>query len=424
MKKYFYPEFIDKLPLAVKKIFSLFGEENIRLVGGCVRDLIIKKNVNDYDFACVFLPEKIVEILNFHNIKNIATGLKYGTITAVIDEQNFQITTLRKDKNQRGRDCDVDFTNDYMIDASRRDFTINALYMDKKGYVYDYFNGVDDLKYKVVRFINDSNERIKEDFLRIMRFFRFSCFYADKFDAENLSSAIFYQNFLKKISQERIREEFYKIIKCQNHDKVTEVLSIFQKYDFDLILWNLKINHEAYKKLLKYYHQIDQNKFFELTIAAIFFTKKFIDNENNLRILADNLKLSNIEKKLINQNFKLLKHYSKDPLSKNDINLLLVQYKKSFVIDFLILGQIKNIWLIADDDFSNLLNYSQNKIIPIFPIQINDLRTLDCPNNFLSDIINKTKEIWAKNDFNIDKENLILMASKLIKEKIEKNCNI
>lgn len=411
MKKYFYPQFVSQLPEAVLRIFSVFGDNNIRLVGGCVRDLIIEKKVNDYDFACVFLPEKIVEILNHSGIKNIATGLKYGTITAVIDEQNFQITTLRKDKNQRGRDCDVDFTNDYMIDASRRDFTINALYLDEKGYIYDYFNGFHDLKNREVKFINNCAERIQEDYLRIMRFLRFSCFYAQKIDTENLSSVIFYKNSLLQISKERIREEFYKIINCQNFSKVAEVLKILHQHNFDLILWNSLIDDEAYGKLQKYRHQIAADEFLELAIAAIFWHRAI-----DFKGLVANLKLTNHEKKIFSKYFKLLDFYGNSPINNNEINKLLLQNDQNFVTNFLILGHIKNIWSIAADDFNALLLYVKNKAIPVFPVQISELKSLDCPDYCLSDIMNKLKAIWATNDFNISKENLNLLAIKLIKE--------
>ena len=161
------------LPPEVLKIFTIFGE-NIRLVGGAVRDLILEKKVNDYDFACKFLPDEIQKILKAHNIKSIPTGLKYGTITAVINNKNFQITTLRKDENQKGRACDVNFVEDFFEDAKRRDFTINALYLDYRGEIHDYFNGLDDLQNRKVRFILDAKTRIQEDYLRILRFLRFS----------------------------------------------------------------------------------------------------------------------------------------------------------------------------------------------------------------------------------------------------------
>jgi poly(A) polymerase len=216
------------LPDEVLKLFAIFGE-NIRLVGGSVRDLILEKNVNDYDFACKFLPTEIVEILTKNNIKSIPTGLKYGTITAVINHKNFQITTLRKDKNQKGRDCDVNFVEDFYEDAKRRDFTINALYLDSLGQIHDYFNGIDDLENQKVRFILDAKTRIQEDYLRILRFIRFSCNYAQELDKEGLEACLNFKDFLKTLSKERVRDEFLKIISSKNSAQIINVLNI-QKF--------------------------------------------------------------------------------------------------------------------------------------------------------------------------------------------------
>ena len=201
----------ENLPPEVLKIFAIFGE-NIRLVGGSVRDLILAKKVHDFDFACKFLPKKIEKILNENNIKSVPTGLKYGTITAVINHQNFQITTLRKDENQKGRYCEVNFVEDFYEDAKRRDFTINALYLDSLGEIHDYFNGIADLKNHNVRFILDPKTRIQEDYLRILRFFRFSCDYAQNLDKEGLEACLQFKNSLEILSKERVREEFLKII--------------------------------------------------------------------------------------------------------------------------------------------------------------------------------------------------------------------
>ena len=149
------PNLIAKLPKEVIKLFEIF-EGNIRLVGGCVRDLILERQIHDYDFATKALPDDIIKILKKNNIQAIPTGIKFGTITAVINGNNFEITTLRKDQNQDGRHCDVEFVDDYFFDAARRDFTMNALYLDEKGVIYDYFGGIADIKSKKVKFIGDA----------------------------------------------------------------------------------------------------------------------------------------------------------------------------------------------------------------------------------------------------------------------------
>ena len=170
-----YPHLLQSLPLPTQKLWEIFGEK-IRLVGGSVRDLLLNKKVSDFDFACALPCEEIIKILHQKSIKTIPTGLKYGSITALIDNFSFEITSLRTDKNQKGRDCEVEFIDDFKTDAARRDFTINALYLNQKGELFDYFQGLLDLEKKQIKFIGKPSQRITEDYLRILRFFRFSLF--------------------------------------------------------------------------------------------------------------------------------------------------------------------------------------------------------------------------------------------------------
>lgn len=183
---------LSSLPPEVKKIFKIFTKDGdeIRLVGGSVRDLLLNKKVKDFDFATKLLPEEVIKILEQNKLKAIPTGKKFGTITAVVNGKNFEITTLRKDSETDGRHCKPEFVDDYFLDAARRDFTVNALYLDSSGVIHDYFDGKSDLKNKKIKFIGDANRRIEEDFLRILRFFRFSCEYAEKLDVEGLKACV------------------------------------------------------------------------------------------------------------------------------------------------------------------------------------------------------------------------------------------
>ena len=220
----------DNLPAEVKTIFKIFAQntkqdkDSIRLVGGCVRDLLLEKTVNDFDFATKLQPQEIIAILEKNQIKAIPTGIEFGTITAVVNHKNFEITTLRKDNEPDGRHLKAEFVNDYHLDAARRDFTINALYLDDQGEIYDYFNGLEDLENKKVRFIGDAKERITEDYLRILRFFRFSCFYSAEFDQEGLNACFQLKSNLQKLSSERVRAEIFKIFSCLNRNSLIKTL--------------------------------------------------------------------------------------------------------------------------------------------------------------------------------------------------------
>lgn len=159
----------------VHKIISAINAEGgeIRFVGGCVRDYLCGLEVNDVDLATNLQPLIVVCILQNAGIKVIPTGIAHGTVTAVVDDEKFEITTLRVDKETDGRHAKVEFTDSWYLDAARRDFTINAMSLDAKGNLYDYFGGVEDLAAGRVRFIGRPEDRINEDYLRILRYFRF-----------------------------------------------------------------------------------------------------------------------------------------------------------------------------------------------------------------------------------------------------------
>ncbi len=149
-----------------------------RVVGGAVRDTLAGRLVTEIDLATPREPEQVVHTLKAAGIRAVPTGLDHGTVTAVVDGRGFEITTLRRDVETDGRHATVAFTDDWRADAARRDFTINALSMTRDGAVFDYFDGIADLRAGRVRFVGDPATRIAEDYLRILRFFRFFSRYA------------------------------------------------------------------------------------------------------------------------------------------------------------------------------------------------------------------------------------------------------
>ena len=200
----------------VERILKALGSADglTRYVGGAVRDDLLGEPVNDIDFATRLLPNDVIARLEKKHIKAVPTGIDHGTITAVADGQPAEVTTLRADVSTDGRRATVEFTDDWMADASRRDFTINALYADPEtGEVHDYFGGLDDLKARRVRFIGDPLTRIAEDHLRILRFFRFHARFGDgEPDAAALQACTARANDLMALSRERIADELLKLL--------------------------------------------------------------------------------------------------------------------------------------------------------------------------------------------------------------------
>ncbi len=189
------------------------GEE-ARAVGGAVRNTLIGMPVHEIDVATTALPREVVRRVEVAGFKAVPTGIEHGTVTVVIDKHPFEVTTLRKDVETDGRHATVAFGRDWKTDAERRDFTINALSVTRDGTVYDYTGGLDDLAARRVRFIGDPHKRIEEDYLRILRFFRFHAAYGPggPADAEGLAACIAGRDGLAQLSRERLRMEMMKLL--------------------------------------------------------------------------------------------------------------------------------------------------------------------------------------------------------------------
>ncbi len=196
-----------------QRLMAVLGAGKARFVGGCVRNTILGEDVGDKDIATTHTPEQVVALLEAANIKAVPTGIEFGTVTAIVDGTPYEITTLRKDVATDGRHATVAFTDDWTEDAKRRDFTLNALYADADGTLHDPLGGFADAKAGVVRFIGDPNARIKEDYLRILRFFRFSALYAKgDYDREGLKACAAHKDGLKGLSGERVQAELLKLL--------------------------------------------------------------------------------------------------------------------------------------------------------------------------------------------------------------------
>ena len=174
-----------------KKIMSLLNKEGdfARFVGGCVRDSLINIRTNDIDIATKHKPENVIEILSSNSIKVIPTGFDHGTVSIFTDTFNFEITTLRSDTETDGRHAKVSFTDSWEEDSKRRDFTINSIYLSPNGDIFDPNDGTLDLIKRNIVFIGDPRERIQEDYLRILRYFRFCGYYGDE-DTPSFSPAL------------------------------------------------------------------------------------------------------------------------------------------------------------------------------------------------------------------------------------------
>src|SRR5882757_8865757 len=201
--------------LRVLQILNDNGEE-ARVVGGAVRNALLHVPIGDIDIATTALPTEVIRRAKAAGIKSVPTGIDHGTVTLVVDSHPFEITTLREDTETFGRKAKVAFGRDWIVDAQRRDFTINGLSVDASGVVHDHVGGLDDIAARRVRFIGDPHQRIAEDYLRILRFFRIHAAYgAGEPDRAGYLAGIGAREGLASLSAERVRMEMLKLMVAQ-----------------------------------------------------------------------------------------------------------------------------------------------------------------------------------------------------------------
>lgn len=233
---------------ALKRIFALLNADGgeVRIVGGAVRNALMGLPVADVDMATTLTPDVVVARARAAGIKAVPTGIEHGTVTLVIDGEGFEVTTLRRDVETNGRHAQVAFGTDWQTDAERRDLTINALYADENGEIIDLINGLPDIETGTVRFIGDAATRISEDYLRILRFFRFFAHYGSgRPDADGLRASSRAKDKLATLSAERVWGELKKLVSARDPSRallwmrqsgvLSEILPETEKWGIDAI---------------------------------------------------------------------------------------------------------------------------------------------------------------------------------------------
>ena len=395
-------EFLElKRKTGVEQIFNAienYSEKGeIRYVGGCVRKILQKQKVNDIDLATNLIPEEVIEVLKKNKIKYYETGLKHGTVTALINNYKFEITSLRKDVKTDGRHADVVFTNDWKEDASRRDFSINSIYSDLRGNLFDPFNGKKDLENGIVNFIGNPEKRIREDYLRILRYIRFFLNYSKLKHDENVIKIIKMNlDGFSKISSDRLLDEFKKLLisdgflNLANDEFCYEIINlIFPQFK----------NISFIKSLNKYAKENIKNVDFIFLISLM-----IIDGSDNVEYFIYKFNISKKDKRRI----LFLNDYFKNKNSKifNTKDLWKVLYfngKESLtdLINFQIFKSKK-----IDKKLLNLLDFFKDKEAPLMPLRAITLMTkYKIPEG--KDLGLKLKKIenkWVDNNFKISEK--------------------
>jgi len=395
IKRVFFPFYKDKeLKFVFQKLQEGLPNDKIaaRFVGGCVRKYLSNDDIDDIDIATTLSSEEIKERFNNTNFRVVDTGIEHGTITLVSKKHKLEITTLRKDVETDGRHAEVEYIDDWKLDSERRDFTINAIYLDINGKIFDPQMGTVDLKNNNVKFIGDPHKRIEEDYLRIIRFIRFKIMYDSKVEATT-NNAI-KQNLIgiKKISKERILVELFKILNLKSFIKLNE--STYLKEIFNLIFpefANLK-RLERLKKILNS-SKINLN----LLLAIL-----LIDKDSNHEYFCHKYNVSNDIKDDLNlfaKNLKLLQN-NKDFFTK-DIEKHIYLNDKSHLINLNILNFASNSkysFKNFSEAMKNILKSKAHK----FEIDGKYLMNKGMREGvLLGKVLRKIEEEWMENNFKI-----------------------
>ena len=345
---------LKQLELIGKAFKVLNGK--VMMVGGVVRNIILsKKEIVDTDLVTDLNPDEMVRCFKISKIRYLETGMKFGTITAIVEQTSIQITSLRQDILPDGRWTKVVYTKNWFLDSQRRDFTINAIYLNLDGEIFDPFDGINDLKKKKVIFIGNPRDRIKEDYLRILRFLRFSIQYSEVFDKVGLKECMKMKSKLNMISFERRYSEFIKMISYFNFEENFKKLIETNILNY---IFGLKI----YTKNIEKYFKIEKSYKFEDPLRRV---KFFLRAKKDLSSRDFYNKLSNDVKKRIQFKFKF-KNYDFE-----SINYKLYYHSKTLVLDQLIFDFVDG--LVQKKIFDNLLNFIKTWKRVKFPISGNDL---------------------------------------------------
>ena len=386
-------------------IQSFSQNSEIRYVGGCVRKIINKEIVDDIDLAVNLKPKDVCDAFDKKNIKYYESGVEHGTITALINNIKFEITTLRKDIDTDGRHAKVEFSENWKEDASRRDFTINSIYADIEGNLFDPFDGKKDLENGKVKFIGDAEIRITEDYLRTLRYIRFFLNYSkDKHDSKIIKIIKKNLSGVFRISSERLLDEFQKLSKSKGFSKLAkdknclEIINLIFPQFKNISLFS-KLNNFAKKNIF--------NVDFIFLISLL-----VIDGTDNVDYFIYKFNISKKDKKrlLFLNNFYSEKLTNKTFSEKNLNKIFYFNGREALmdIIHFKIFKSNK-----VDNKLIELIEIFETKETPVMPLKANTLieKYQIQEGKELGEKLKIIEEIWVNNDFNISEKEIQKIVS-------------
>jgi len=394
---------ILKKETSIEKIFKAIEnysqEAEVRYVGGCIRKILNNEKVEDIDLATNIDPIKVKSALQKNGINFYETGITHGTITASIENEKYEITSLRSDVSTDGRHAKVEFTNNWLEDAERRDFTINSIYSDINGNLFDPFDGKKDLEEGKVIFVGNSEKRIKEDYLRILRYLRFFSNYS-KLNHDFELKKIIKKNIngISNVSSERLLDEFKKIFNSNSIKKLCED-------DFSLEIIRLVFPQFKNIEVLKNLNNFEKNNLINIDFCFLL-SLLIIDDTDNSDYFVYKFNISKKYQKriLIIKDF-FYKNKENQTINTQNLWKVFYKYGKESLKD--ILNYKLFISKKVDKKIIDHLKFFDEKSIPVFPIKGEDLmKKFDIPQGKkVGENLKLAEDYWINNNFKIsDKE--------------------
>ncbi|CAH0400537.1 unnamed protein product [Chilo suppressalis] len=408
------PEFKSIFTSEVQELRRLFDKYNyeIRIAGGAVRDLLLGQKPKDLDFATVATPQQMKDMFTVENVRMInMNGEKHGTITPRInDKENFEVTTLRIDMVTDGRHAEVEFTTDWKLDANRRDLTINSMFLGFDGSVYDYFFGYEDLQKRRVAFVGDADVRVKEDYLRIMRYFRFYgkiAEYPNRHEEDTLKVLKNNVDGLQNISGERIWVELKKTLQGNFVGNLLKTMLDVGVGPYIGLPQNTDIT-ELNIVLKRAEH---------LALHPVSYLVALLKDIDDVTVLYDRLKFSGYDRDMAYFLVENRKDQVSDrPLLPYEKLVLNTKIKQQNAIDY-----VKEVLKYKGEE--TLLKQFSNWKIPQFPVSGKILKENGVPpGKMYGPIIMKLKNIWIESEYKQTAEDLIKILPDIIQE-VHKNKN-
>ncbi len=381
----------------IEKIFSAINsfskESEIRYVGGCLRKIIRKEKVDDIDLAVNLSPIEVCNALKKKNITFYESGIEHGTITALINNNKFEITSLRKDVVTDGRHAKVIFSKDWYEDSLRRDFSINSIYADVEGNLFDPCNGKKDLENGKIIFIGDTEKRIREDYLRILRYIRFFLNYS-KHTHNPQVIKIIKRNLkgLSKISSERLLDEFKKLLISDGFFKLLK-----DKFSLEIInlIFSQFKNINIFKNLNNFAKKNFKNFDFIFLISLM-----IIDNTDNVNYFIYKFNISKKDQKRL----LFLNNFNSSKITEKNLNKILYFNGRESVMDIIYFKafKAKNV----DDKMLSIIQNFKEKKIPLLPFSATLLMTkYNIPEGKeLGNKLRKIEELWVDNNFEVSEK--------------------